>query len=87
METPTPQWWFNGIVGAFVSLMAAVFEYYRRKVDRIHEKYVSKEALQQYLTEMREDRQRMHAENLDVQKEIRVSIERVHTRIDQVFKA
>jgi hypothetical protein len=85
MDSPSPQWWFNGIIAAFVGLIASVFEFYRRRVDKMQESYVSKEALQQLLFDMRDDRQRMHAENLDAQREIRGSIERVHERIDQIF--
>ena len=86
METPTSQWWFNGVIGAFVGLLSAVFEYYRRKIDRIEESFVTREALQQYLHEMKTDRQAMHIENLESQRELRQSIERVHTRIDQGLK-
>lgn len=71
---------------ALVGLIASVGEIYRRRIDRINENYVSKETLQQFMNVMRDDRQRMHQENLDSQREIRGSVERVHQRIDEIFQ-
>jgi hypothetical protein len=85
MDSPSGQWWFTSLLTAFVGLLASFFEIYRRRVDKMQESYVSKEALQQLLNDMRDDRQRMHQENLEAQREIRGSVERVHERIDQIF--
>jgi hypothetical protein len=86
MSDPTPQWWVTSILTAFVGLLASIGEIYRRRIDRINDTYVSKEALRQFMEVMRDDRQRMHQENLDSQHQIRSSIERVHERIDIFYQ-
>jgi len=62
---------------------------YRRKVDKIeeaHVKLVTREELQRYMDQIREDRLRMHEENVDRLKGMGSDIRAVHMRIDQVFK-
>jgi hypothetical protein len=78
--------WFTYLIGGFVALLTAVFEYYRRRVDRIDEHYVSKEMLQKYIDDSRHERVEMHRQNIDSLKEIRGSVERVHERIDVLYK-
>lgn len=77
--------WFTAILAVFMSLLASIGEIYRRRVDKINENYVSKADLEGLLRSLRDDRQRMHQENLDSQREIRGSIERVHDRIDEIY--
>jgi hypothetical protein len=85
MNDPTNPNWFTYLLGGFVALLTAVFEFYRRRVDNIDAHYLSKEDFQLYMKQMREDRVQMHNENLDRLKDINSGMERVHDRIDLLF--
>jgi hypothetical protein len=88
MNDPTvPPSWLTYLLGAVVALLASIFEYYRRKVDKIEGVYMSKEDFQKYMQQMREDRQLMHADNQARLKDIGDGMNRVHVRIDQIFSA
>jgi len=86
MSDPDSQWWLIRVLAALMGIIASIGEVYRRRVDKINENYVSREDLESYLDKIRDDRQRQHQENLDGQHEIRDSIQRVHQRIDALYK-
>jgi hypothetical protein len=83
-DQPTPNF-LTYLLGAVVALLASIFEYYRRKVDKMEGSYMSKEDFQGYMKQMREDRQQMHADNQSRLKDIGDGMNRVHERIDQIF--
>lgn len=72
--------------------LAAIFLWvFRRGVknfDEIEDKiesFVTRDEFSSRLDQLHGDRMRMHAENLEAMREIRGSIERVHSRVDEVF--
>jgi hypothetical protein len=85
MESP-PQGWFPWILSGFVALLTGVFEYYRRKVDKIESAYVTRDDFKEYVRITREDEQRRHTDNTARLDKIDGGLERVHQRIDQVFQ-
>lgn len=72
---------FSGMVGLFVSFGRDAFKIYREKVDKLEEKHatlaascITRDELKEYLDEIKADRVRMHAENIDNLREIRNDI-------------
>lgn len=77
--------WLTYVLGVLMALLASMFEVYRRRVDRINEEHVTREDFKYYMDQVREDRLEMHKENITRLEGIHEDIDRVHTRIDQVF--
>lgn len=82
-----------GLMGLLMLIIGYVLDVYRKKVDSLEksretyaERFVTRTELATYIGQTREDRQRMHTENLDNLREIRSDIKSVHERIDQVSK-
>lgn len=83
-----PQGWFDGVVTLLMAVIGFMLNLYRRKVDRLEEQnsaMVTRDELQRHMDLIRDDKLRMHAENLDRLKDIGSDIRAVHVRIDQVF--
>ena len=96
IEAPQ-QGWFPWVLSGFVALLTSVFEYYRRKVDKIVGAYVTREDFKEYVRQnredfteyvrvTREDEQRRHTDNSKRLDNIEGGLERVHQRIDQAFQ-
>jgi hypothetical protein len=87
MNDPPAVNWFTYILGGLVALLASIFEFYRRRVDKIEAAYVSREDLKHTLDQMREDRIEMHKENIGRLDGIHDDMDRIHDRIDQIFRS
>ena len=82
------QGWFNASITLLLSVVAFMLNIYRRKVDKLkssHGHLVTREELQRHMDLIRDDRLRMHDENIERLKDIGSDIRSVHIRIDQVF--
>jgi hypothetical protein len=82
------QGWFNAVITLLVTVVAFMLNIYRRKVDKLesqHIKLVTREELQRHMDQIRDDRLRMHDENIERLKDIAADIRAVHIRVDQVF--
>jgi hypothetical protein len=78
-----------GLITLVTFVIGYVVDIYRKKVDSLEKSrtdnaahFVTRTELATYIDQAREDRQRMHTENLENYREIRGDIGKVHTRID-----
>jgi hypothetical protein len=86
VDPPTVNWLVY-ILGLFIALLAAVFEIYRRRIDKIQENHVTREELERYMQQIRVDRLAMHEENVKKLDNLHTDMNRVHTRIDEWIRA
>jgi hypothetical protein len=96
MQSPGSQGLLNflygigmGLISLVTFIIGYVLDVYRKKVDSLEKSrtdnaahFVTRTELATYIDQAREDRQRMHTENLENYREIRGDIGKVHTRID-----
>lgn len=75
---PLPHGIFQYLLGAVVTLMGGIMEYYRRRIEKISDAYVSRNDLMAHMQQMREDRQEMHRQNSD-------RLDKISDRIDALF--
>lgn len=80
-------WACNGLVVTVLAVGGFVMNLYRQKVDdleKVNNNYVSREELDERFQVLRDDRQRMHQENLDNLGSIRQTIEngQAENRVD-----
>src|ERR1700727_2868145 len=78
--SPGPQSWFDIAVAIIVSLFGFIFLSYRSRVEAMEKEivllktllptYVTRDELQRYLDQLREDRSRMHDENKGLLKNL-----------------
>lgn len=83
------QGWINTLFAAVVTMVAFMLNLYRRKVDKIEEQHrelITREEFQHQMAILRDDRMRLHEENVDRLQGLGSDIRAVHMRIDQVFK-
>lgn len=80
-----------GLISLLMLVIGYVLDIYRKKIDSLEksretyaERFVTRGELATYITQTRDDRQRMHSENLDNLREIRSDIKSVHERIDAI---
>jgi cell division protein FtsB len=78
--------WINIILGVFMALLAWIGKIGWNKIDRLEDTYVSREDLERYMDQMREDRIEMHQENSGRLERLADDMNRVHDRIDQVLR-
>ena len=84
-DSPT---WIDALLGSLLTLVAFMLNLYRRKVDRMEEQHaasVTRDELEKYMDRIREERQRMHEENIERLSAIGSDIRAIHMRIDRVF--
>lgn len=72
----TPQGWFQYLLGVLVTLLASIFEVYRRKIEKISDQHVTRDELRAYMDQMRDDRIEMHRENTR-------RLERIEDKVDR----
>lgn len=78
--------WITIILGVFMALLAWIGKIGWNKIDRLEDTYVSREDLERYMDQMREDRLEMHQENTGRLDRLADDMNRVHDRIDQVLR-
>ena len=89
----------NGLMMALIAVGAYIVNLYRQKVDVLEKiNYVTREELDRKFDVLRDDRQRMHQENLDNMREIRrtlvegqqetgTEIRELNRRVDDTLRA
>ncbi len=91
-ETVQPGWFaqaFLYTLGVVVTLLTAIFEYYRRKVDdmqKSHTTFVTREELATLFEKSEEDSDRKHTENRQDRAEDRVAMVNLAQRIDRALE-
>ena len=84
-DVPQPNW-LTLILGVFMALLAWVGKIGWGKIQTLEDTYISREDLERYMDQIREDRIEMHRENIARLDRIGDDMNRVHGRIDQVLR-
>jgi hypothetical protein len=86
-DATPPSWFAQGFLyalGGFVTLLTAVFEYYRRKVDWLadtHKDFVTREELARLIENSEAESERKHKQNLDSMANLTGRIDRILERV------
>lgn len=72
------EYWQQIVTGVCMALLAWVGKRLHDRVDRLDRTALTREEFRDALTEMREDRERMHEQNQD-------TLNRIHERVDDLW--
>lgn len=72
------------LLAVIMSLLTFLGKRHLKRIDVIEDSYVTRDDLDKTLTQMREDRLRMHEENLAAGDRVATDVQYIRTRVDAI---